>query len=328
MKLMYIGFFEIRNGEKEYLEKGLSDNQLFFSENIITPEILSKHSDLEILSTHSGSKITAEVINSLPNLKLIAARTTGTDHIDLKAAQEKGIMICNIPAYGEITVAEYTFALILALSRKIIPAYQRIHTDHKFSTGGLQGFDLNGKTIGIIGTGRIGQHVIKIAGGFKMKIIAQDAFPKESLQNELNFRYVGLDELLSQSDIVSIHIPLTKESQYLINIDNISQFKKGALLINTSRGGVVETAAVLRGIDEGILSGAGLDVFEEEKDVTEDRTLPEDQTLRLLLEKENVIITPHNAFNTVESEQRILATTVKNITAFESGSPQNLVTLP
>lgn len=320
---MKISFFELREGEKDFLKGRFSSDDLILSSEILTDEDLTNNPDIEIISTHTDSKITADVINKLPNLKLIATRTTGFDHIDLKTAAEKGIIVCNVPTYGENTVAEYTFALLLTLSRKIIPGYQRVHTENQFDTRGLQGFDLKNKTIGVIGTGHIGEQVIKVAKGFDMQVVAFDAFPREDLATNLEFSYVSLDELLKKSDIVTLHVPLIPQTKHLINKENIKKFKKGAVLINTARGPVVETAAVLEGLEQNILSGVGLDVFEEEMEVKE--SLNPDSALAKIIKMDNVIITPHNAFNSKEAEERIIQTTVDNIQSFISGNPQNLV---
>lgn len=321
---MQIGFFEIRAGEEEYLRTKLTGHELFFTEDVITEEFLESHPNLEVLSTHSDSKITAEVINSLANLKLIATRTTGFDHIDLKVAEEGGITVCNVPAYGENTVAEYAFALLLNLSRKVMIGSIRIK-ENKFDTNGLQGFDLDGKTIGVVGTGRIGQHAIKIANGFAMNVLGFDAYPKEELQQQLNFKYVPLEELLSSSDVITLHVPYLPSTHHLINGDNIQTIKKGCLLINTARGAVVETGAILQGIEEGILGGAGIDVFEEEPQLKSGQKNISETPLAKLLEKENVIITPHNAFNSIEAQTRILDTTIENIQKFQDGNAQNLI---
>lgn len=326
-ELMKIGFFELRAGEKEYLENNLELTDSIFSNEILTPQSVTSHPELEAISTHSNSKITSEVINSLPNLKLIITRTTGVDHIDLKSAQEKGVTVCNIPSYGENTVAEYAFTLLLALSRKIILSYRRIHTDNKFSTEGLQGFDLSGKTLGVIGTGKIGLHAIKIAKGFDMHILAYDIYPKNELQEEMGFKYVDLDTLLEQSDIISLHVPYIPSTHYLINSDSIKKMKKGIIIINTSRGKVVDTKALLKGLTDGHIAGAGLDVFEEEDKVNSDKTIPQDLLIYKIAQMNNVIVTPHNAFNTKEAEERILITTIENIKSFIANSPKNVVKL-
>jgi len=271
----------------------------------------------------------------LPNLKLIATRSTGYDHIDTDYAASKNIVVSNVPTYGENTVAEHTFALILALSRNLHKASARTFVGD-FSLDGLRGFDLRGKTLGVIGSGHIGLYVIKIANGFGMNVIASDAYPNPSAAGLMNFRYTDLNTLLNQSDIVTLHAPLTAETHHLIGQHNIDQFKRGALLINTSRGGLVDTEALLKGLDEKIFAGAGLDVLEGEEIFSEEKQLlgnPDatNESLKTalrnlsLLRRPNLVITPHIAFDSIEAVERILDTTVANINSFMSGHPQNIV---
>ncbi|MBI2600709.1 hydroxyacid dehydrogenase [Candidatus Daviesbacteria bacterium] len=320
---MKVGFFEIRPTEKEYFEQALNTHELFFSDKPITAQNLP-NTDFEILSTHTDSKVDKELLEKLPNLKIVITRTTGYDHIDLKSAKEKNIVVSYIPAYGEHTVAEFTFAILLGLSRKIPQAYNRIKQEKKFSFENLQGFDLEGKTLGVVGTGKIGANVAKIAKGFGMKILAFDAFPNKSLAQELDFSYVILEELLKNSDIITLHVPYLPSTHHLINLQNIGLIKKGAVLVNTSRGAVVETQALFKALQENILSGAALDVLEDEK-----KTFKEDAPITKINEKlaemDNVIITPHTAFNTKEARMRILETTITNITSFINGSPENTI---
>jgi D-lactate dehydrogenase len=266
---------------------------------------------------------------------MIATRSTGYDHIDLAYCRSAGITVCNVPVYGDNTVAEHTFALILALSRKVIQAHNRARTGN-FSLAGLQGFDLRTRTIGVIGTGHIGVHVIRIARGFMMRVIAYDSRPDKRLADALDFEYVDtLDDLLAASDIVTLHAPFNAATQHMINAQNIYRMKAGALLINTARGGLIETDALLAALSSGHLGGAGLDVFEGETLIQEEKQLLSNEydinELRTLVKNlalfrhENVIVTPHVAFNSREALERILLTTVQNILAFESGKPINVV---
>jgi len=334
---MKIGFFEIEPWEIDYIKTRINADKrglnLFFSGEKLNKDNLPQDRSFDIVSVFVGSAIDKETISALPNLKLITTRSTGFDHIDLTAAKEKGIKLGYVPGYGDNTVAEFAFGLILNLSRKIFPAYDRIKETGSFSLEGLRGFDLNGKTIGIVGTGRIGCYMIKIARGFGMNVIAYDVFPKQELCEKLDFKYVSFDELLATSDIISLHVPYTKETHHLINSRNIGKIKKGALLINTSRGAVVETEALIKALNDGILGGAGLDVLEEEGAVQDEKSLllyghPEEHNLKtvlanhVLIDMPNVIITPHNAFNTQEALQRILDTDIENIKSFiEKGEP-------
>lgn len=328
-------FFEVEPWEESYLAGRLRDIDLRFFRTPLHPSQLAAVAEAEILSIFIRSPITSEVLERMPRLRLIATRSTGYDHIDLETCRKKGVVVTNVPRYGENTVAEHTFGLILALSRNIHKAYVRT-TRGNFSLEGLRGFDLKGKTLGVIGTGSIGLHVIRIARGFGMEVLAYDIRPQPLLAEVLGFRYVSLQELLSESDIVTLHVPLTPATYHLIDWSRLQQMKRGAILINTSRGGVVDTDALLRALDEGILSGAGLDVLEGEELIEEERALlhmPEaEEKLKavvrahLLLRRENVVITPHIAFNSQEALQRILDTTVENIQAFLAGTPRNVVT--
>ena len=324
---MKIGFFEIEDWEIDYLKNQLTSAELFFTKEKLNKDNLPQERNFDIISVFVGSNIDKEVINVFPNLKLIATRSTGFDYIDLKAAKEKNIPIAYVPGYGDNTVAEFAFGLILNLSRKIYTGFDQIRETGSFSLEGLRGFDLNNKTIGIIGTGRIGRYMVKIAKGFGMKVIAFDVKPDENFAKEMSFQYLSLDDVLVQSDIISLHVPYMKETHHLINSQNISKIKKGALLINTSRGAVVETESLIRGLNEKILGGVGLDVLEEEGAIQDEKTLilygrPEEHDLKTLIQNHvlidmpNVIITPHNAFNTQEALQRILDTDLENIKSF------------
>ncbi len=333
---MKIAFFEATDWEKDFLQKSplaLEHEFLFFPE-----ELGSKHlpriSGCDILSVFIYSKVTEKILSGCPNLKLITTRSTGFDHIDMEACRKRKISVSNVPFYGENTVAEHTFALILSLSRNVHKAYVRtIKGD--FSLTGLKGFDLKGKTLGVIGAGHIGLHVVKMAKGFGMEVLAFDLNKSEFMEEVLNFRYVPLDELLGRSDIITLHAPYNKKTHHMINRNNINKIKRGALLINTARGGLVDTHALVQALDEGILSGAGLDALEGEDLIKEEKQIlasqfPQDklETLvknHILLHRENVVITPHVAFYSQEALQRILETTLENIAGFASGKPANAV---
>jgi len=264
----------------------------------------------------------------------VATRSTGFDHVDTAAARERGVVVSNVPAYGENTVAEHVFGLILTLSRKIMQAYRRV-SQGQLSLEGLMGFDLMGKTLGVVGAGRIGLHVIRIARGFNMNVLAYDVRPQPLLAEVLGFSYAPLGELLQRADIITLHTPYMPQTHHLINRDSFKLMKRGALLINTARGGLVDTAALLEALDDGILAGAGLDVIEGEELIGEEQRLVAspvaEDTLRTvlrhhaLLRYENVIITPHIGFYSREAVERILDTTVSNIRSFLAGQPTNSV---
>lgn len=325
---MKTAFFEIKDWEATYLKEKLPSQDLQFFSNVLDLKNLPSERGFEIISIFTGSKIDKSILDSLPNLKLIASRTTGIDHIDQEATKAKGIVVKNVPTYGENTVAEFAFALLLSLSRRILDSALRVKNKGSFTSDGLQGFDLAGKTIGVVGTGHIGQHVIKIANGFGMKVIGFDAVPNRVLESQLNFQYVDFELLLKNSDVITLHVPYLPATHHLININNINLVKRGAVLINTARGSIVETAALVKALNEGILAGVGLDVLEEETELKNMRQLIlesdlDDEDLRtvlsnhILIDMDNVIITPHNAFNTKEALTRILNTTIENILSFK-----------
>ncbi|MGE5573082.1 MAG: NAD(P)-dependent oxidoreductase [Bacteroidota bacterium] len=331
---MKVAFFEVDKWERDRFRSRLRDVEPIFFADTVQETERSGFSDAQGLCVFIYSRVTADVIESLPELKLIATRSTGFDHIDLEACKRRRIAVTNVPYYGENTVAEHTFGLILSLARNIHKAYMRtIRQD--FSLDDLQGFDLKGKTIGIIGAGRIGLHVIRIARGFGMEVLAHDVRRDRFIAEILGFRYVPLDRLLASSDVISLHAPYNDSTHHIINRETLSKVKRGALLVNTARGALVDTAALLWALDEGILRGAGLDVLEGEELMMEEghelgkeysadvlRTFVRNQ---MLLRREDVVVTPHNAFNSKEAALRILDTTVENIERFIEGRPQNTV---
>ena len=348
-----IAFFELEPWEKEYFLKNLkpqkskiSDGtqkskrflmncEMQFIDEHLTENNANQIKDVDAIGIFIYSSVNKKLLNNLPNLKLITTLSTGFDHIDLKECKKRKITVCNVPHYGENTVAEHTFALILNLTRKIHKAYERtIRGD--FSLEGLRGTDLQGKTIGVIGAGSIGQHVVRIAKGFEMKVIAYDKFKNSKLAKKLDFKYVSLDYLLKNSDIVTLHVPYNKFTHHLIDKKAISKMKKDAIIINTARGAIIDTTALLEGLQSGKIAGAGLDVLEEECFIKEEKQILSKQFLKecdlktvlqnhILLKQDNVIITPHNAFNSWEALHRILDTTIININSFLKKKPVNVV---
>lgn len=334
--MVKIVFFEIEEWEEKYFTDGLPNDQVRFNKQTLEPllEYNPEVFDAEVLSPFAFSQMTREVISKFPRLKCIATRSTGYDHIDAAFCKEKGITVCNVPSYGTHTIAEHVFALLLALTRKIIPSVERTRKGN-FHLDGLQGMELYGKTLGVIGTGNIGSIVCKMALGFGMKVVAYNRHSDAELQ-QLGVEYLTLDELLKVSDVISIHVPFIPETKHLINMQNIEKIKKGAILINTARGPIVETQAILEGLEKKILSGAGLDVLEEECNMREEQELLTSKFLEtcdlqtqlmdhILLNRDDVIITPHNAFHSKEAMDQILKTTIANIQGFLQGHPQNVV---
>ena len=273
--------------------------------------------------------VDAEVIDKLCELgvKVVALRCAGFNNVDIRHARGK-ITVVRVPAYSPYAVAEHAMALLLTSIRRIHKAYIRSR-DFNFSLSGLTGFDLHGKTVGVIGTGKIGRVFIDICRGFGMKVLAYDKFPVSDLDNGDTVRYVGLDELLSGSDIISLHCPLTEETYHMISEDAIEKCKKGVVVINTSRGALVDAEALLAGIKSRKVGAACLDVYEEESELFfEDNSghILEDDTLARLISMPNVIVTSHQAFLTEDALENIAETTVANIVSvFEKGECPNEV---
>lgn len=339
-------FFEVAPAEQEMLtaeigrSPALQGWDFVFRPEKLTEKTAGAAADASVVSVFVNSQVTADVIARLPSVKLLVTRSTGFDHVDGAAAKARGIVVMNVPAYGSRTVAEYTFALILGLSRKTFEAVHRVKAGMEFDVYGLMGFDLQGKTLGIVGTGRIGQNVAQIARGFGMNIVAFDTHHNDEAATRIGFSYATLDEVLSRSDIVTLHVPFLPETKHLINMDNVKRFKKGALLVNTARGEICDTDAILYGVKNGILGGVGLDVIEGERRLKDDSahlfTMVEDELMhpeqrhrlaeyRELMKMPEVYMTPHIAYFTKEAQAEISKTTTENIAAFAGAQMQNKV---
>ena len=332
--MAFISFYDIDETDKQRFTELLSatDHQYELHSEPLGHK--NSNAETEVISIFAGDNVNRELMDAMPKLKLIATRSTGFDHIDLVAAKEKGIVVVNVPRYGEQTVAEFTFALLLALSRKLFAAHQAVLSSH-IDMSALTGFDLQGKTIGVIGTGRIGQHAIRIAKGFGMNVIAHDIYPNQKVATELGFTYVALDELASKSDVISLHAPATPETHHLIDKDFLARVQSRCVLVNTARGELVDTPALVAALDSGKLAGAALDVVEHEvmlhqtpAELQADISAEKAQAivdLAALKIMPNVILTPHAAFNTTEAVDRIRQTTVQNIIDFTRGETPNKV---
>ena len=333
---MKIVFFEATESDKKYLAPMFPNHEVLFFSEPLTAENKEKARDAEIISVFIYSVVNKAIIEHLENARCIATRSTGFDHIDIASCAEKNIAVLNVPYYGENTVAEHTFALILALSRNVHKSYAR-GLKENFSMQGLIGFDLKNKTLGVIGTGHIGLHVIRIAKGFGMHVLAYDVHHDIFLSEILHFNYVSLDDVLAQSDIITIHVPYNEHTHHLISRENIKKIKPGSLLINTARGGIVENGALIEALDNHTLSGVGLDVLEgaeyikegqqclyEDCDPVQARQIEQNKNL---LSRDNVVYTPHIGFYSEEALKRILDTTIENITQFTLGKIENSVIL-
>lgn len=319
---------------RELVQRPQWDIQLISEPLSIHNAVLAEHS--EVVSVFGNSRVTPEIISRLPALRLLSTRATGFDHIDLKAAAERHVMVCNVPDYGAITIAEYTWGLLLALARRLAATLRRTRQGD-FSRTGLTGCDLYGKTLGIVGTGRIGSRVASLAHSFGMQVLACDLAPDLRLCREYGVTYLPIDELLPKVDALSLHVPYRDTTHHLLNQERLRLLKPGTLLVNTARGGVVDSKALARLQAEGHFGGLALDCFEgEEVWINAHAPLLPSHTSAQLEQAlnsfqmqlgENVILTPHNAFNSKEALQWLLQTTLENIEAFFAGNPKNLVQL-
>lgn len=334
---MKIAYYNAQKEEKEYVQEKIGkEHKITFIEASLDEKNTNTIGDAEVVCIFVGSLISKEVIDKMPKVKLILTRSMGYNHIETAYAKKKGITVACVPKYGARTVAEFAFSLILALSRKTHSAYDELRTEGSVNVKEFEGFNLEGKTIGIIGTGNIGRNAIKIAKGFAMNVLAFDVYPDEKFAKESDFKYVKLDELLKKSDIVSIHVPLLPTTEHLIDKEKFKIMKDGAILINTARGGIIDTLAMVNALEDGKLSAAGLDVLEGERHLDDDLDMLDDEfddvedykTLiadHKLIDMKNVIVTPHIAFNTKEAKQEIIDTTLENLKAFIKGKPINEV---
>jgi len=277
-------------------------------------QIVSAAVDADVLCMRDQfSKVTRDVFDRLPNLKLLVTRSAGYEHIDLKEADRRAIPVCNVPDYGAHMIAEHTFGLLLAVARNVVRGHQRYQSEQRFSDQGLGGLELYGKTLGVVGTGRIGKHAIRIGNGFSMRVLAHDVVQSETAAHELNFSYTTLENLLAESDFVTLHVNLNPSTQHLISAERLAQMKPGSVLVNTSRGGVVDTNALIESLRAGHLGGTGLDVLEDERDTYHD------------FDGLNVVVTPHLGWYTDGAVNRILQITLGNIAAFMSGEIINQI---
>lgn len=280
--------------------------------------------DTDVVCIFVNDTADAAVVDAMVDngVKLLALRCAGFNNVDLKAAKGK-LPVVRVPAYSPYAVAEYSLALMLSLNRKIHRAYWRTR-DGNFSLNGLMGFDMHGKTIGIIGTGKIAKILIRLLKGFGMRILAYDLYPDMKFAGEEGISYVSLDELYRESDIISLHCPLTDQTKYMIDKDSIDKMKEGVMIINTGRGQLINTNDLIEGLKEKKIAAAGLDVYEEEGEYFyEDKSdkIIDDDVLARLLSFNNVIVTSHQAFFTKEALHNIAETTLQNIEDFRCHRP-------
>ncbi len=345
--IVIIYFLETESAEQEFFARELAAHDVRF-----VGEVERVADDAEIISTFIYSAITPEFLAAHPRLRLIATRSTAVDHLPMEACRERGVSVANVPNYGDTTVAEHTFALLLALSRRLRQV-MLAPKGGRFSYEATRGFDLAEKTLGIIGMGRIGQQVAELAKAFRMKVLAYDVDPAHEVARTLNFTFVPLEELLAQSHILSLHASLSAATYHILNRETFARCREGVLVINTARGSLIDTVALREALDSGHVGGAGLDVLQDErvmrqsasniiaadivshlqsdaqaKDARDADRVRELQELMLddaLLARSNVVFTPHVAFNSVEAIELLERVTAENITAFAAGQPVHLV---
>ena len=331
---MKVTVFSTHKFDRPSLETANNDRHCMnFLEVRLTEETVSLARGSEAVALFTMDNASEAVLEALHSygVKFMALRSAGFNHVALKKAAELGIRVARVPAYSPFAVAEHTMALILGLNRRLTRAHNRVR-EMNFSLNGLTGFDMNGKTLGVVGTGKIGSILVKIAHGFGCHLLGFDKYPDPSLTETYGVEYTDIERVCTESDIVSLHLPLTPETRHLISDKLISRMKRGVMLINTSRGGLVDTRAVIEGLKSGQIGYLGLDVYEEEdglffEDHSDD--IVQDDMIARLLTFNNVLITSHQAFLTDTALKNIAETTIYNLDCFEAGKASgNEVTCP
>jgi len=323
---MKIAVFSARRYDKTMLAEANAGagHELRFLEDRLTAATASLAEGCEAVCVFVNDNVDAEVLEILAGqgTRLVATRSTGYNHIDAQAAQRLGIEVVRVTDYSPHSVAEFAVGLLLAVNRKIARASTRTR-DGNFDLDGLMGFDLHGKTVGVIGTGKIGVIFARIMAGFGCSIVGYDKYPSPAFE-ALGGRYVGIDELLQCSDVVSLHCPLTPETHHIVDAASLAHVKRGCILVNTSRGGLVDTECAIAALKTGQLGGLAIDVYEQEaslffQDLSS--TIITDDVIQRLVSFPNVIVTGHQAFFTVEAIGQIMRTTIESISDFERGQP-------
>lgn len=328
---MRIAVFSTKRYDRTFLEAANDGrHEITFFEPRLGAETAPLADGHDVVCAFVNDSLDEPVLEQLAKggVRLIALRSAGFNHVDIRAADRLGIAVVRVPAYSPHAVAEHAVALMLTLNRRTHRAWARVR-EGNFSLEGLMGWDLAGQTVGIVGTGQIGAVLLRIMAGFGCKLLATDPYPRTDL--DIDFEYVSVEELFASSDIVSLHCPLTPETLHLVDADMLARMRPGAMLINTSRGGLVDAEAAIDALKSGQLGHLGLDVYEEEEDLffqdLSERVITDDTFMRLLTFP-NVLVTGHQAFFTREAVENIAATTIHNVTAFEDdGSLPNRVTV-
>lgn len=333
---MKIVYFDAADYEEQFLKEQNEGKYTYYLENSALNDLApvkEEYKDADIISVFTTSRVNRKVLEQFKNLKLIALRSVGFNHIDIDYCREHGIRVVNSPNYGNITVAEFALALLLDVCRKVTVSYLE-YKNSRVSPNNLIGTELFGKTTGIVGLGAIGSEFARIVHGLGMNIIAFDKFENEEMKQKYGVVYTDFDTLLEKSDFISIHAPLTKDNYHMFDEKSFEKMKKSAIIINTGRGELIDTQALFNALVNKKIAGAGLDVLENEETMTDfDYVIGINRLDKLTLEQtiinsrlfqlDNVIITPHTAFNSEEAIQRILKTTMSNIEVFILGGRQN-----
>jgi len=323
--MVTVAVFDAKSYDREYLTQAAVGSPIHY-------QFLEHRLGLDTVATAIGAHAVCIFVNDRVDracleklqqigVRLIALRCAGFNNVDLATAAALGIAVVRVPAYSPYAVAEHTLALLLALNRRIPRAYNRVR-EQNFSLGGLVGFDLHGKTVGLLGTGKIGKLTAALFAGFGMRLLVSDAYPDPTWAAQIGASYVTFEQLLAESDIVSLHLPLTPQSRHLFNTASFASMKPGAYIVNTSRGALIDTKALIGALKSGHLGGAALDVYEEEEGVFfEDHSddVLTDDTLARLTTFPNVLITAHQAFLTREALTAIASVTTQNLIRFEAG---------
>ena len=347
---MSIYFLEVEPSDAAYFSAELPGRELHF---VAKPTRVGPGA--EVLSVFIHTPVDGAFLDAHPSLRLVTTRSTGADHIDLDACRERGVAVANVPTYGEHTVAEHTFALILALSRRLREVTGESAAEGRLSYSTTRAFELRGKTLGVVGAGRIGRHVIAIAQAFGMRVLACDIHAPTDVAQQAGVDFAPLDRLFAEAHILTLHVPVGPATHHLLNRDTLARCRPGVLIINTARGALIDTDALLDALDSGHVAGAGLDVLEEENTVRQEvsqiisrqiidrlhavstsaelhdreagrvRELQDLLRNKRLITRPNVIFTPHVAFNSVEAVERINSATAQNILRFLEGRPVNLL---
>lgn len=321
---MNIAFFSSKSYDRSYFNKQIknSPHKITYFEDQLTAKTATLVKGFTAVCVFVNNTVDEPLLEKISEfgVKAVALRSAGFNHVDIEAAEKHGIQVFRVPAYSPEAVAEHTVALILTLNRKTHKAYNRVR-ENNFSLDGLTGFNLHGKTVGVIGTGTIGTALCRILNGFGCNLIAFDPNENEDVK-ELSGEYVKLDELFRRSDIISLHCPLIPQTRHMINSESVEKMKKGVMLINTSRGALIDTQAVIDGLKKRQIGFLGIDVYEQEdnlffEDLSEE--VIQDDEIARLLGFPNTLITGHQAFLTAEALEQITETTLQNLTDYENG---------